>query len=53
MDYKALLLKYMQHVQNMEGYTFVDDLGCSVDLHFSKDEILELKNLQLDNDLRP
>ena len=47
MDYKLLLKKYIDHVGQEEGTTFINRLrfGQSSDVDFTDDEILELVKL--------
>lgn len=46
MDYKALLMKYMQHVRDCESIDFVDPIGdfCS-DVEFTDEEKAELERI--------
>lgn len=47
MDYKALLMKYMLHVEQCEGVDFTDRLndGLESEVIFTDDEVSELKSL--------
>lgn len=47
MDYKELLKKYMQHVGEYEGATFVNclnDFHC--DVEFTEEEVAELERIE-------
>ena len=48
MDYRNLLLKYMQHVGDCEGSTFVEQLGfyARSQVEFSDEEVHELKAIE-------
>lgn len=48
MDYKELLKKYMAHVVDCEGTTFVNRLnsGCGADVDFTEEEVLELERIE-------
>jgi len=47
MDYEALLKKYMQHVGDCEGITFVHLLnsGAGRDVEFSEEEVEALEKI--------
>ena len=42
-NWEKILKKYMAHVKNMEGYTFVSDIDCSKHINFTDEEIYFLK----------
>lgn len=47
MDYKELLKKYMQHVGEYEGSTFVQCLNSGhCDVKFTEEEVAELERIQ-------
>lgn len=48
MDYRELLKKYMEHVGECEGTTFVDRLngGCGADIVFTAEEVEELRAIR-------
>lgn len=47
MDYEELLKKYMQHVGEYEGSTFVGSLNSNrCDVKFTEEEVAELERLQ-------
>lgn len=45
-DYKELLRKYIEHVAQTEGITFISKLNWSSELHFSEAEVDELEALE-------
>lgn len=46
MDYEALLRKYVQHVGEYEGSTFIAWLNCHhCDVKFTKEEVAELERI--------
>lgn len=52
MDHRELLKKYMEHVLEYEGTTFVDVLkgyGFGADVEFSAEEIEELERIEDEN----
>jgi hypothetical protein len=44
-DYKDLLKKYISHVRECEGVSFINGYGVS-DISFSKEELEELKRIE-------
>ena len=46
MDYKALLMKYMQHVVSCESIDYVDHIGSyCTDVEFTDEEKAELERI--------
>lgn len=43
-DYRNLLIKYIAHIINMEGYSFIDDIGGTY-IEFTEEEKKELEKL--------
>lgn len=48
MEYEELLKKYMAHVIDCEGTTFVNRLnsGCGADVDFTEEEVQELERIE-------
>jgi hypothetical protein len=48
MDYEELLKKYMEHVGDCEGTTYVDNLNDSwrSDVKFTEEEVAELERIR-------
>lgn len=48
MDYKELLIKYIDHVMQSEGYSFIEFLNFTPhsDVQFTEQEVQELKGIE-------